>query len=129
VKRRGGGLGNEQLEIWALGEVLWAARRTSCPVPYRLCKLTRYLQDVVQSEGRDQRVQGKLCLASFWVGPKPLRFLHNTIGMQFLDFWCINLSLHHFNVLPSQISSRGLAVHLPLRTLHHVSPKGIDMRA
>eukprot|EP00884_Botryococcus_braunii_P022891 jgi/Botrbrau1/9286/Bobra.0111s0013.2 len=50
-RRRGGGLGNQQLEMWALGEVLWAARRMSCPVPYRLCKLTRYLQDVVQGRG------------------------------------------------------------------------------
>lgn len=37
---------------WAVSEVVWAAARgRHVPVPYRLSKLTRYLQDTLKPSG------------------------------------------------------------------------------
>lgn len=48
----GGGLKVGANVGWALAEVVWAARRSHrVPVPYRLCKLTRYLQDTLTPAG------------------------------------------------------------------------------
>ncbi|KAK9813039.1 hypothetical protein WJX72_007912 [[Myrmecia] bisecta] len=51
--KRGGGVNLQDNVMWAVSEVIWAAARgRNIPVPYRLCKLTRYLQDTLTPSGK-----------------------------------------------------------------------------
>jgi hypothetical protein len=48
--RRGGG-GASDAVMWAVSEVVAAVQHKGTPVPYRISKLTRYLQDTLQPAG------------------------------------------------------------------------------
>jgi hypothetical protein len=49
---KGGGTGASNAATWAVSEVVTAVQHRGTPVPYRLSKLTRYLQDTLQPAGK-----------------------------------------------------------------------------
>jgi hypothetical protein len=48
---RGGGASASNAATWAVSEVVTAVQHRGTPVPYRLSRLTRYLQDTLQPAG------------------------------------------------------------------------------
>ena len=55
---KGGGAGASNAATWAVSEVVMAVQHRDTPVPYRLSKLTRYLQDTLQPAGNAPPLHG-----------------------------------------------------------------------